>query len=101
MTSVQTNFSAAVITGMAMAVLVLPVVDARAKKAVNVNKTGIAIKGTDPVAYFMQQKTVAGSSKYSYRWRNATWYFSTAEHRNTVELIWSRYSILTPPCQVR
>ncbi len=44
-------------------------------------KDGIAIHGTDPVAYFSQSKPVPGSSEYKYQWKGATWYFSSAENR--------------------
>jgi len=43
---------------------------------------GIAIRGTDPVAYFTQGRPVAGSPAYSADWRGATWLFSTAAHRD-------------------
>jgi len=45
-------------------------------------ENGIAIKGTDPVAYFQEQKPVAGSSEFSHQWNNATWHFSSAENRD-------------------
>ncbi len=44
-------------------------------------ENGIAIKGTDPVAYFQQGKAVAGSDRFTYRWGNATWKFSSTENR--------------------
>jgi YHS domain-containing protein len=42
----------------------------------------VAIKGYDPVAYFMQGKAVPGNPGISYQWHNATWYFSTIENSN-------------------
>lgn len=41
-----------------------------------------AIEGHDCVAYFNQQKPVEGDSKYSYKWKDATWYFSSEENMN-------------------
>ena len=42
---------------------------------------GIAIDGTDAVAYFTQGKPVAGSPDHSHEWMGATWRFSTEENR--------------------
>ncbi|MDF1748525.1 MAG: YHS domain-containing (seleno)protein [Alphaproteobacteria bacterium] len=41
---------------------------------------GIAIEGTDPVAYFTEGKPVEGSRDFSYDWKGATWRFSSAEN---------------------
>ncbi len=43
---------------------------------------GLAIRGTDPVAYFTQGGPVAGNAEYSYTWNNATWQFASAENRD-------------------
>ncbi|NES87114.1 MAG: YHS domain-containing protein [Moorea sp. SIO2B7] len=45
-------------------------------------ENGIAIKGTDPVAYFRENKPIPGNSNFSYQWGNATWYFKNAENRD-------------------
>lgn len=42
--------------------------------------SGLAIRGTDPVAYFTVGKPVAGSSEYQYEWNGATWQFSSQEN---------------------
>ncbi|MGK7877041.1 MAG: YHS domain-containing (seleno)protein [Xenococcaceae cyanobacterium] len=42
----------------------------------------IAIKGTDPVAYFRESKPVQGSDQFTYQWMNATWKFASAENRD-------------------
>ena len=41
-----------------------------------------AIEGYDPVAYFTQQKAVKGEKTNSYKWNDATWYFSSTQNRN-------------------
>lgn len=48
------------------------------------NKTpeGIAIKGYDPVAYFLDGKPVKGSDEFTHLWRGAVWKFSSARHRD-------------------
>lgn len=47
-----------------------------------VDDSGLAIRGTDPVAYFTQGGPVAGSSEYIYTWNDATWQFASAENRD-------------------
>lgn len=42
---------------------------------------GIAIDGTDPVAYFTQGTPVAGLANITHDWRGATWRFSTEENK--------------------
>lgn len=43
------------------------------------NKKG-AINGYDAVAYFTESKAVGGDTKYSTKWKEATWYFSSKEN---------------------
>jgi YHS domain-containing protein len=45
---------------------------------VNVDSSGVILKGYDPVAYFVQNKAVKGSSKYRSTYLGATYYFSSA-----------------------
>lgn len=42
--------------------------------------SGLAIRGTDPVAYFTEGEPVAGSEEYEYEWEGATWRFSSEEN---------------------
>lgn len=44
---------------------------------------GVAIRGTDPVAYFTEGRPVKGSSEFSAEWNGATWYFASAANRDT------------------
>ncbi|MDZ7852159.1 MAG: YHS domain-containing (seleno)protein [Halomonas sp.] len=48
-------------------------------------RDGLAIGGTDPVAYFTEGRPVAGSPDYQLEWREATWQFASAEHRDRFE----------------
>lgn len=41
---------------------------------------GIAIDGTDAVAYFTENKPVAGSSENAFEWNGATWHFASVEN---------------------
>ena len=58
------------------------VTPATAAKAEIFAPGGKAIRGTDPVAYFSQGKPVAGKPDFTYEWKGATWYFSSAANRD-------------------
>lgn len=49
-----------------------------------INKTddNVAIQGYDPVAYFTQSKPVRGNPDFQSEWQDATWQFSSAEHKS-------------------
>ena len=44
-------------------------------------ENGVAIRGTDPVAYFTQRQPVQGRQDLAYQWNGVTWWFATAQHR--------------------
>ncbi|MBL0741925.1 YHS domain-containing (seleno)protein [Chryseolinea lacunae] len=44
------------------------------------SKSGEAIQGYDPVAYFKVGKPVKGKSEFSYQWKDATWHFASAQN---------------------
>lgn len=56
------------------------------------NRQGVAIDGTDPVAYFTEGRPVAGSPQYTVDWNGATWRFSTAANRDAFRANPSRYA---------
>ena len=43
---------------------------------------GVALKGTDVVAYFTDGKVVAGSAQFTHRWHDAEWRFASAANRD-------------------
>jgi YHS domain-containing protein len=43
---------------------------------------GVAIEGTDPVAYFEDGEPALGSSEFEHEWLGATWRFASAENRD-------------------
>ncbi|MEM6306165.1 MAG: YHS domain-containing (seleno)protein [Pseudomonadota bacterium] len=43
---------------------------------------GVALRGTDVVAYFTQGEAVAGSAAFAHDWAGVTWHFASAEHRD-------------------
>ena len=47
--------------------------------------SGLAIRGTDPVAYFTEGKAVKGNGEYESEWQGATWRFASAENQELFE----------------
>ena len=45
-------------------------------------KNGVAIEGTDPVAYFREAKFVRGNSQFKHEWNGAIWHFSSSQNRD-------------------
>lgn len=45
-------------------------------------ENGVAIGGTDPVAYFQARQPVLGSEEFSHTWQGVTWRFASAENRD-------------------
>lgn len=44
------------------------------------DRTGVAIKGTDTVAYFTQNKAVPGKDEFTTNWKGAKWKFATQQN---------------------
>ena len=65
--------------GMAAA---LPLLGDSKAEPINKDRSGVAIKGYDPVAYFTQSKAVKGSSAFTHNWMNSTWRFASADDRD-------------------
>jgi YHS domain-containing protein len=53
-----------------------------AQKSAIFEKSGKAIRGYDPVAYFTEGKPVEGKEEFVYNWSNSNWYFSTQQNLN-------------------
>ena len=43
-------------------------------------ENGVAVKGTDVVAYFTDNGPVQGLPQFSYKWMGATWQFANQKH---------------------
>jgi len=54
--------------------------------------SGLAIEGTDPVAYFTEGKAVEGSKKLTVYWKEATWLFASAENKAKFEAEPEKYA---------
>jgi YHS domain-containing protein len=50
------------------------------KDHLNLDSQGRALKGYDPVAYFVQGQPTPGSKEFEYRWNGSVWQFSTEEN---------------------
>ncbi|MEM6939404.1 MAG: YHS domain-containing (seleno)protein [Pseudomonadota bacterium] len=68
-------------TGLAVVAVALPNV-ALAQKPPVYAERGIAVDGTDVVAYFKEAEPVAGSANFTHQWQGAIWQFKSAENRN-------------------
>jgi len=55
---------------------------AQTKTLLNLDKTGVAIQGYDPVAFFTDSKPVKGKSEYLAQHNGAIYYFASKEHRD-------------------
>lgn len=52
---------------------------------INVDKTGLALEGYDPVAYFTDGKPVKGDPTLARNYQGATYYFASTDHKNLFE----------------
>ena len=64
-----------------LAVLALPAF-AQTKSLLNLDKSGAAIQGYDPVAFFTGNKPVKGKPEYAARHNGALYHFASKEHRD-------------------
>jgi YHS domain-containing protein len=63
-------------------VALLPAIAASQADPVNKDRSGVAIKGYDAVAYFTQNQPVKGSSAFTHAYMGATWWFASAADRD-------------------
>lgn len=50
------------------------------KGPVNTDKNNLAVKGYDPVAYFLEDRPVKGSKENSFQWMGADWRFASPDN---------------------
>ena len=67
--------------GLFAAMLALPLA-AQPKTLLNLDKSGLAIQGYDPVAFFTDGKPVKGKPELGFRHNGALYYFASKEHRD-------------------
>jgi len=68
---------------LVVAALALPVfAQASTKTLVNIDGTGVAIQGYDPVAFFTDNKPVKGDQKFLIKHDGAIYFFATKGHKD-------------------
>lgn len=55
-------------------------------------ENGVAVRGTDVVAYFMAGDAMPGSPEFRHDWNGATWHFASAKNRDAFAAEPSRYA---------
>ena len=65
----------------ALAFTVMSLQAAETSKTVNTDESGVAIKGFDTVAYFLENRARKGSKEFEYIWQGVRWRFASAAHR--------------------
>jgi YHS domain-containing protein len=53
--------------------------------------SGKAIRGYDPVSYFIDGKPLPGKEELTYKWNNADWYFSDQQHLDSFKVNPEKY----------
>ena len=70
--------------------LVLPAL-AENKSLLNLDKSGVAIQGYDPVAFFTDGRPVKGDSKFLAKHDGAIYFFASKEHKDMFNLEPAKY----------
>ena len=77
----NTLFKKILSIGVLLLVMLLTVQSAFAGRGPTyVDRKGMAIGGYDPVAYFKQEKAIAGRAEFQYEWNGGLWSFSSADN---------------------
>lgn len=64
---------------------------AQTKSLLNLDKTGVAIQGYDPVAFFTDHKPVKGRPEFIAKHEGAIFFFATKEHRDAFKADPAKY----------
>lgn len=84
------RFALAIVAGLAGGALASQA--ARADGVVNIDKSGVAIQGYDPVAYFTDGAATPGSAAHAAEWQGAVWHFASAANRDAFVASPERYA---------
>ena len=76
--------------GLFAVALALPLA-AQTRTLLNLDKTGLAIQGYDPVAFFTDGKPVKGKAEFPARHNGALFYFASKEHRDVFKADPAKY----------
>jgi YHS domain-containing protein len=81
------------ILSLVVATLALPLFAQTASKTLlNLDKTGVAIQGYDPVAFFTDNKPVKGDQKFLAKHDGAIYFFASKEHKDLFKADPSKYT---------
>src|SRR5207247_9343307 len=64
---------------------------AQTKTLLNLDKTGVAIQGYDPVAFFTDNKSMKGKPEFVRRYKGATYQFASKEHQDLFDKDSAKY----------
>lgn len=69
---------------IALALLLAPATASAELRSPEIYKDfrGIALKGYDVVAYHTERKPMKGTDTFAYEWKDAIWFFTSAENRD-------------------
>lgn len=65
---------------------------AQAAGEINVDSSGVALKGYDPVAYFTEKQPVRGKAEFTARHEGATYRFASAANRDAFAAAPAKYA---------
>lgn len=65
---------------------------ATAGEALNIDKTGLALQGYDPVGYFTDNKPIKGDPKFTASYKGGTYHFASAAHQKIFEKNPAKYA---------
>ena len=82
----------AILITMVGSALIMFTNSAMAFDAVNETFFGVAIKGYDTVAYHTEGRALKGKMKFSHKWNDAKWYFSSAANSDLFAADPERYA---------
>ncbi len=81
------------ILSLVVAILALPVFAQTASKTlVNVNDSGVAVQGYDPVAFFTDNKPVKGGQTFLVKHDGAIYFFASKEHKDLFKADPAKYT---------
>jgi hypothetical protein len=76
---------------ISMLALILTITSQAQHSKINTTN-GVAIKGYDPVAYFLQHKAVEGSDNYIFDWSGSKWKFMSQSNLDSFKLAPEKYA---------
>ncbi len=66
---------------LGLIIVVAPANATHPEGVLSIDYDGVAIKGYDPVAYFIAGRAVKGSEEFAYEWLGVKWFFASAENQ--------------------